>query len=114
MNLHSIHETVKLYLLTQPTESSLDVLHSILTSSSLIIEMALATKFGRSSNDRKGGPGNLKATCRNDIGCPGYNHSKSEGGIEDSKVFHWGYVTSKNCHRSSCKGHIGHKVMYPQ
>ena len=90
MNLHSIYETVKLYLLTQPTEPSLDVLHSILTSSSLIIdapfivkseatEMALATKFGRSSNDRKGGPGNLNVTCRNDIGCPGYNHSKLEG-----------------------------------
>jgi hypothetical protein len=73
----------------QPTEPSLDVICTILTLSSWIInapfavkseatEMELATKFGRGGNDSKGGPGNLNETCRNDIGCPGYHHSKSE------------------------------------
>jgi len=90
MNLHSTYETVKLSLLTQPTEPSLNVICSILTSSSPIIdalfavqsegtEMALATKFGRSSNDRKGGPGNLNATYRNDIGCPGTITTNQKG-----------------------------------
>ena len=117
MNLHSTYETVKLSLLTQPTEPSLDVICSILTPSSSIIdapfavksegtEMALATKFGRSSNDRKGGPRNPNATRRNNIGCPGHHHNKSEGGIEDSKGFCWGDVTSENCHCCGCKGHI--------
>jgi hypothetical protein len=117
MNLHSAYETIKLSLFTQLTKPSLNVIRSILTSSSPIIdvpfavksegtEMALATKFGRSSNDRKGGPGNLNVTCRNDIGCPGHHHNKSEGGIEDSKGFRWGDVTSENCHRCSRKGHI--------
>jgi hypothetical protein len=58
MNLHSTYDTVKLSLLTQPAEPSLDIIRSILTSLSPIIdapfavkteatEMALATKFGR-------------------------------------------------------------------
>jgi len=69
-------------------------------------EMALATKFGRGGNDRKGGPGNLNVTHRNDIGCPGHCHSKLEGGIEDIKGFCWGDVTSDNCHHCGRKGHV--------
>jgi hypothetical protein len=102
--------------MTQPTEPSLNIIHSILTSLSLIInasftvksevtETALAAKFGRGGNDRKSGSGNPNVTCRNDIGCPGHHHSKLKGGIEGSKGFCWGDVTSKNCH---CCGHKGH------
>ena len=69
MNLHSTYDTVKLSLLTQPAEPSLDVIHSILTLSSPIIdalfavkteatETALATKFGKGGNDRESGSGN--------------------------------------------------------
>ena len=68
MNLHSTYETVKLSLLTQPTKPSLDVIRTILTSSSPIIdapfsvksemtEIALATKFGRGGKDRIGSRG---------------------------------------------------------
>jgi hypothetical protein len=44
MNLHSTYDTVKLSLLTQPAEPSLDVICSILTSSSLIINVPFAVK----------------------------------------------------------------------
>jgi len=117
MNLHSTYETVKLSLLTQPAEPSLNIIRSILTSSSPIIdapfavkteatETALATKFGRGGNNRKSGSRNPNVTRKNDTGCPGHRHSKSEGGIEDSKGFRWGDVTSENCHHCGRKGHI--------
>ena len=82
MNLHSTYETVKLSLLTQPTEPSLDVICTILTLLSPIInapfsvkskttDMALATKFGRGGKDRISGCGmTLSMACRNDAESP--------------------------------------------
>ena len=44
MNLHSTYDTIKLSLLTQPTEPSLDVICTILTSSSPIIDAPFLIK----------------------------------------------------------------------
>ena len=113
MNLHSSYETVKLSLLTQPTEPSLDVIRSILNSSSPIIDApfaikseptdtALATKFRKKDSHRT----HSTACRRNDTGSNGHGHSKSVEGILDDKGFRWGDVTGDNCHRCGREGHI--------
>jgi hypothetical protein len=109
MNLHSSYETITLSLIMQPTKPSLDVICSILNSSSLIIDapftvksksidIVLAMKFKRSDNNKRAGHGHVS-------GSSGYGHGTSVGGIEDDKGYHWGDVTSDNCH---CCGHEGH------
>ena len=110
MNLHSSYETVKLSLLTQPTEPSLDVIRSILNSSSPIIDApfavksestdtALATKFKRSGSNKRVGHGHVSRSSD-------HGHGTSVGGIEDNKGYRWGDVTSDNCHRCGREGHI--------
>ena len=113
MNLHSSYETVKLSLLTQPTEPTLEVIRSILNSSSPIIDApfaikseptdtALATKFKKKDSHGT----HSVMSHRNDVGHSNHGRSKSGEGILDEKGFRWGNVTSDNCHRCGREGHI--------
>jgi hypothetical protein len=110
MNLHSSYETIKLSLLTQPTELSLNVICSILNLLSPIIDVpftvkskstntALATKFMRSGS-------NKRVSHRHVSGSSDSGHGTSVGGIEDNKGYHWGDVMSDNCHHCRHEGHI--------
>jgi hypothetical protein len=109
MNLHSSYETVKLSLLMQPTEPSLDVIRSFLNSSSSIIDApfavksestdtGLATKFKRSGSNKRVGHGHVSGSSD--------SHGTSVGGIEDNKGYRWGDVMSDNCHRCGREGNI--------
>ena len=87
MNLHSSYETVKLSLLTQPTEPTLEVIRSILNSSSPIIDApfaikseptdtALATKFKKKDSHGT----HSVMSHRNDVRHSSHGCSKSNQG----------------------------------